>query len=140
MEHILVENQLTAREFQALRMEVGWGAMDPGLAEISIKNSEYTVCTVVEGRVVGMARVIGDGGYYHYIQDAVVKPDFQGNGFGHAMVKKCIKFIKSIIPEDSSVLVGVMSERENELFYEGFGFRRRPNEFEGAGMIKFMTK
>ncbi len=136
----LIENQLTAREFQTLRTAVGWGLIDDDLAKRSVKNSRYTVVAVVDNKTVGMARVVGDDAFLHFIDDVVVLPEYRKMGIGAAMMQSMFKYIQSRMPEHSTVMVGAMAVRGGESFYARFGFRARPNEFEGAGMVRFLTK
>jgi len=74
------ENTLTIEDFQELRIAVGWFKTHPLLAERSVKGTLYSVCAYAEGKTVGIARVIGDGGMTLYVQDVIVHPDYQGRG------------------------------------------------------------
>ena len=56
------ENTLTVEDFQELRTAVGWFKPHPLLAERSVNGTLYSACAYEEGKTVGMARVIGDGG------------------------------------------------------------------------------
>jgi ribosomal protein S18 acetylase RimI-like enzyme len=69
-------------EFCLLREKVGWGKVNADLANTSLNNSLFHVVIRQEGLLVGMGRVIGDGGLFFYIQDVVVDPDFQRQGIG----------------------------------------------------------
>lgn len=139
MEYLLKDNELNPGDYNMLRSSVGWSPMSSQLAKVSLSNSWYVVSAVHHDMVIGMARIVGDGGFYHFIQDVIVHPDYQGNGVGKALMDQCINKIKSSVPPDASVLVGAMADKGREKFYERFGFRARPNEFEGAGLTRFVV-
>lgn len=139
MDFILTENTLTTGDYNALRTSVGWSPMCTELAKTSLSNSWYIVTAVYEDMVVGMARIIGDGGFMHFIQDIIVRPDYQGNGIGAALMKRCMEKIKSSVPSDASVMVSALADKGQEKFYERYGFRARPNEYEGAGLTRFVV-
>ena len=78
-------------------------------AERAIANQLFAVTALKDGQIVGIARLLGDGAIYWYINDVWVLP---GTG-----VSLCLMCAKS-----------------KEGFYEKLGFFRRPCEWEGAGM------
>ncbi|WP_274377562.1 GNAT family N-acetyltransferase [Desulfotruncus arcticus] len=92
----------------------------------------YSVCAVADNKSVGIARVIGDGSIYFYIQDFIVQKEFQGKGIGSAIMKKIMEFLKQYAPEGS--FIGLMSAKGKEGFYLKYGFIERPNDIYGAGM------
>jgi len=132
---VLLENKLTAEEFCNLEEAVGFGRPNISQSEIAIENSIYSVSVNIEGEVVGMGRLVGDGARIYYIQDLCVKPEVQGKGIGKLIVEKLLEYIKNNSIPNTRVTVGLMAARGKEEFYEKFGFRIRPNEKEGNGMM-----
>jgi len=128
------ENTLTIEDFQELRTAVGWFKAHPVLAERSVNGTLYSVCAYVEGKTVGMARVIGDGGMTLYVQDVIVLPEYQGQGIGKKLMVFIMNYIRSSAPVGSVVQVSLMASKGKEVFYERFDFVSRPNEKQGAGM------
>lgn len=128
------ENTLTVEDFQELRTAVGWFRAHPVLAERSVKGTLYSVGAYAEGKTVGMARVIGDGGMTLYVQDVIVHPDYQGQGIGKKLMEFIMNYIRSSAPVGSVLQVSLMASKGKEAFYERFGFVSRPNEKQGAGM------
>jgi len=63
----------------------------------------------------------------------IVNPSFQGKGIGKAIMKKIMNYLKQNATEGS--FIGLMSAKDKEGFYKGFGFAERPNEKYGAGMF-----
>lgn len=71
---------------------------------------------IIDGKIIGMGRIIGDGARIFYIQDVVIHSNFQGKGIGTTIMEKLIAYI------------------------EKFGSQKRPNEFRGNGMIMNISK
>ena len=137
MEFSIIEGLLNAQEYNDLRESVGWKTYDLAVAEKGLMGSLYGVCAFVNGEIVGMARILGDGGLVYYIQDVIVRPEFQGNGIGSAMMDRIMGYIQAHASQNS--IVGLMSARGKEAFYARYGFVQRPNERMGCGMTIFWS-
>lgn len=61
-------------------------------------------------------------------------PEYQGCGIGSEMVKRLLDYVKCIAMPDTDISVSLMCAKDKEGFYERFGFKRRPHQYEGAGM------
>ncbi len=134
-EIILAEEYPTPEEYIALRKLVGWTIPDPAAIAPSLRNSHYCLCARAQGKIVGMARIIGDGGMVYYIQDVIVDPARQGEGIGKRLMDRIMEYIRRHAVEHT--IVGLMSAWGKEEFYERYGFMRRPNGKFGAGMTIF---
>jgi GNAT superfamily N-acetyltransferase len=134
----IVEKVPTPDEYNRLRGMVGWGVYEREVAERALPNSLYCVCALTEAMVVGMARVVGDGGLVYYVQDVIVLPDFQRQGIGTAMMNRIMGYVQSHASENS--IVGLMAAKGRETFYERYGFVKRPNEKLGCGMTIFWSR
>lgn len=132
---ILLENKLTVEQFCNLEEAVGFGSPNIRQSEKAIENSIYSVSVNIEGEVVGMGRLVGDDARIFYIQDVCVKPEFQRKGIGKLIVEKLCDYIKNNSIPNSRVTVGLMAAKGKEGFYQKLGFRIRPNEKEGNGMM-----
>ncbi len=120
-------------EWLNLRRLVGWHVYERTSAQAGLSHSLFGVCAYAkDGTLVGMARVIGDGGTCYYIQDVIVHPDWQGLGIGKAVLGSVMEYILSHAQKGS--VVALMSAIGRESFYEKFGFHRRPNHKLGCGM------
>ena len=126
----------TPQQWRMLRESVGWG--DNGFSEESIRaglaNTVYGVCAYDGERTVGMARVVGDGHMYFFLQDVIVHAQYQHHGIGRRMVELLLEHIEATAEPHSHI--GLMAAKGKESFYEQFGFSRRPNEHYGAGMVR----
>jgi GNAT superfamily N-acetyltransferase len=138
--NIEYSNQISEIEYNSLRESVGWDAISFRQAQTGLKNTTFQVAAKNEGKPVGMARLISDGGYVRYIADVVVLPAYQGYAIGKTMVGMIMDYIKSELEDGERVLVFLMAAKGKEPFYKQFGFGERPNDEYGAGMSQFITK
>lgn len=129
------ENSLTYDIYFRLRESVGWKNFSPAQAKRALDNSAYNIVAKQDGRVIAMARLIGDGLYY-LIADVIVVPEWQRRGIGTKMIQMLIKHIEEEMAEGSRVSVQLIAEKGKEEFYRNLGFKELPHEYCGAGMRK----
>lgn len=123
----------TPEEFNQLRESVGWGAILPVRhAATALNNSLFCVSVYIGRQLVGMGRIVGDGGYVFLLQEVIVLKEFRGQGIGSRIVTRLLERIDELALERANVVL--MSSLDHEGFYERFGFQRRPNAHRGAGM------
>jgi GNAT superfamily N-acetyltransferase len=134
-EYQLEERTPTVAEFFELRKSVGWEFGDPDGYEKGLAGSLYAVCAVLDGEVVGTARVVGDGSICFYVQDVIVRPEHQQLGIGGALMERVMAYIAE--KACTGAVVGMMVATGREPFYERFGFWVRPNDEFGPGMMQF---
>lgn len=134
----LIKRKPTAEELINLRESIGWGIPNKESLQKGLDNSLYGVCAIADGKVIGTARVVGDGFTVFYIQDVIVNPSFQRMGIGMTMMKAVMNYIGD--NSCNGAVVGLMSAKGKEEFYKRFGFLERPNESFGAGMIQFWER
>lgn len=125
-------------EYLALRRKVDWDRIDQNVAQKSLSNSLFNVSVWHEEKCIGMARVVGDGFIYFYVQDVLVSPEYQGYGIGRALMEKVEDYLSKACPEGSTV--GLLSAKGKEAFYEHYGFIARDGVNFGRGMCRFVRK
>ncbi|MEJ5310959.1 MAG: GNAT family N-acetyltransferase [Anaerolineae bacterium] len=135
VEVLVVEQLPSAAQYNRLRAAVGWGVYAEDVIERALPNTLYCVCAYVDGDLVGMARIIGDGAMVYYIQDVIVLPAYQRQGIGARMMGLVMDYIRTHASHNT--IVGLMAACGKEPFYEKYGFTRRPTERLGAGMTMF---
>ena len=77
----------------ALYNDVGWTSYtdEPDLLMQAIKNS-LKVWTLWEGeKLIGLARIVGDGSTICYLQDILILKSYQGRGLGSDLLKEIMK-------------------------------------------------
>ncbi len=128
------ENTLTAEEYLAIEGQMGDPMTTKEQAERAVANQLFAVTAVKDGQIVGIARLLGDGAIYWYINDVWVLPEYQGKGIGRHMVNRLVEYVKESGLPGTSESLCLMCAKDKEGFYEKLGFFRRPCEWEGAGM------
>lgn len=139
MKECMILEQLPGpADYNRLRQAVGWGIYQEAVIEQFLPNSLYCVCALIESEIVGMARVIGDGGLVYYIQDVIVFPPYQRQGIGTRLMDRIMAYIQAHAHHNT--IVGLMAAHDKEPFYEKYGFTRRPTDRFGAGMTLYWSK
>lgn len=102
----------------ALRRSVGWGGMEAALRNPALR--DYLQIACYDGdELVGFLDVVSNGVTDAYIQDVMVRPDYQGKGIGTELMNRAINRLKA----DHIYMVSVIyGEEELRPFYERFGF------------------
>lgn len=134
----ILENVLTVTDFIRLFQSAGWGNVNEKLVQVSLENSYVTFAVEEEGKIVGMARLLGDGGMAFYLKDVVIQPEYQGRGIGKALVEHVENYIKNQLEDGWCSCLELMSAKGKEEFYKKVGFVERPTEYGGAGMMKMV--
>ena len=80
------------------------------------------------GELVGMGRVVGDGGTVFHICDMVVKPECQKKGGGTMIMDSLMEFIEGL--GISEAYVNLIADVDG--FYEKWGFK--PTDPRSKGM------
>jgi len=110
-------------EIVALYSSAGWWQESPEAREVIPAMIQGSFCFMVarslEGKIVGMARVISDGHSDAYIQDVAVLKNYRGQGIGGELVRRLAQFcVKRKIG-----WIGLVAEPGTQGLYEDLGFR-----------------
>ncbi|WP_417440554.1 GNAT family N-acetyltransferase [Idiomarina sp.] len=138
LNYTIVSEPPTADEYIELRYKVAWDSVEQSVAQNSLDNSLFNVSIRHAENLIGMARVVGDGFIYFYIQDVLVSPEYQGYGIGRALMERVENYLSKACPEGSTV--GLLAAKGKEAFYQNYGFIARDGENLGKGMCRFVRK
>jgi ribosomal protein S18 acetylase RimI-like enzyme len=72
------------------------------------------------GEVVGMGRVIGDGGWYFHIADMAVLPQHQRRGIGDAILRRLLDGILTAAPPGAYITL--FADEQGRALYRRHGF------------------
>ena len=125
----LVERAPTSDEYRRLRASVGWNEVDADGVVAGLSSSLYAVVLERDGDAVGCGRVVGDGGIYFYLQDVIVLPELQGQGWGARIMEAVMRYVEVAARPGS--FIGLMAAKDAEGFYLRYGFERRPDDRPG---------
>lgn len=129
----LVERVPTVAEHRALFEAVGWTPYAPAAAETALANSLCGVVALDGERLVGMGRVIGDGGKFFYVQDVAVLPEVQGKGVGTLIMDRLLAWIKKNAPHEP--FVGLFATGVAIPFYAKYGFEQHLDALTGLWTV-----
>lgn len=134
IDNITFTSTITIEKYNDLRASVDFITIRPNRAETALKNSLYTLVAMDGTKPVGMARVVGDGGYVYFICDVIVRPDYQSHGLGRRIIETVLTWLEGQVSEGETIMVNLMSAMNKEPFYEKLGFHKRPFGNHGSGM------
>ena len=109
-------------EYLALRQICGLSARDKEASKMGLANSIYSVIirNKTDEKLIGMGRIIGDGGTAYQIVDIAVHPKEQGKGLAKAIMELLMKYIHDEI--NPQAYVNLIADRPADKLYEQFGF------------------
>ena len=128
-------NELTASQFIEL-WETVWGAgPSPEQTELAMKNTLFRVSVFDGGKIVGMARMLGDMGQGYFIKDVVVRPEYQKMGIGRLLIDELLNFVRKNGVSGTNIFVELCAEPGKIPFYEKLGF-----DYDESQRLKLMCK
>ena len=109
-------------EYLALRQICGLSARDKEASKTGLANSIYSVIirNKTDEKLIGMGRIIGDGGTAYQIVDIAVHPKEQGKGLAKSIMELLMKYIHDEI--NPQAYVNLIADRPADKLYEQFGF------------------
>ena len=88
-----ISPNVTPREIAKLRKSVGWNSMEK-YYDKSLKNSYFYICCYDEDKLISFLDVVSNKSTDAYIQDVMVKPEYQGKGIGTKLMNIAIEKLK----------------------------------------------
>jgi GNAT superfamily N-acetyltransferase len=126
----IVDGTPSPEEYAAFRAHVRWPAVAPSQAAGALRASLASVLARdVDGALVGMGRVVGDGGVYLYLQDVIVLERWRNNGIGTRITEALLDHVREL--GGPGTFVGLMASVGAGPFYERFGFQPRDEDRPG---------
>ena len=103
-----------------LRKRAGMSPRSAQAAALGLPRSLFAVTLYRDGRLIGMGRVVGDGGCNFQIVDVAVDPSAQRQGHGRRIMDAVMDYLERNAPPYAHIsLLADVPE-----FYETLGFRR----------------
>ena len=107
-------------EFVELRVCAGLSRNSRDAATRGLAGTCFSVCVRDAGKLVGMGRVIGDGGCFYQVVDIAVHPDYQRRGIGFEIMTRLMKQLRADAPK--TAYVSLIADGGAARLYEKFGF------------------
>ena len=110
--------ELNLLELKELYLSVGWSSGNyPEKLQISIKNLHSVFSAWDEDKLVGLISCLSDGILIVYINNLLVRPEYQGKGIGTKLVYMMLEEYKDF---SKKLLI---AENTAVGFYESLGFK-----------------
>ena len=100
-----------------LRQSVGWNRMESSYSDPRMATYFRLACYDGE-KLVGYVDTVSNNVTDAYIQDLMVRPDYQGRGIGTELMNRVIAKLKA----DRIYAISVLYEERLHPFYQRFGF------------------
>lgn len=117
----IVEKTIPIKIHREMRLACGLSPKTQEASEIGLKNSIHSIMIEQGEQVIGMGRIIGDGGCFCQIVDICVLPEYQGRGIGKMIMGNLVNFIREKLP--ASCYISLIADGDASFLYEKFGFK-----------------
>ena len=131
MNDIILEENITIEEFLEVIESVGFKTYSKDQVEKALNNTMYMVKAMVDGKIAGIGRVVGDYSVVCCLSDICVKPEYQGKGIGLKIVTKLKEMIEDGVKEREKMQIELTPTAGNEAFYQKAGFKYKPDKITG---------
>ena len=121
MSNLKLESSIpNAEEYCDLRRAAGLSPKALVAAQKGLPNTLFGVCMRDAGQLVGMGRIIGDGGCNFEVVDIAVHPDYQRRGLGTRIMQALVDYLEEHAPE--TAYVSMIADEGAPALYAKFGF------------------
>lgn len=110
----------TPEQHQRLRVKAGMPKRSDKATVKGLANTLFGVCLYRNNEIVGMGRVVGDGGMVFHLADIVVDPDCQGLGLGKLIMEHLMDWILN--EADETAIISLIADIPADGLYKHFGF------------------
>lgn len=131
MNEIILEENITVDEFLEVIESVGFKTYSKEQVEKALKNTMYMVKAIINNKVVGIGRVVGDYSIVCCLSDICVRPEYQGKGIGLKIVNRLREMIEAGVKEGEKMQIELTPTAGNEEFYKKAGFKYKPDKITG---------
>ena len=129
-EYTLTHTVPSSDDYRRLRVLAGLSPKSAEAAARGLPNTLFAASIFHQGTLVGMGRVIGDGGLFFEIVDIAVDPAHQKRGLGKAVVGALMDFVRRTALATAHITL--IADGEAHRLYAQFGFK--PVAPESMGM------
>jgi ribosomal protein S18 acetylase RimI-like enzyme len=116
----LVEQFPDVDDYCRLRTLAGMSPRTREAAQQGLPNTLYGVSLRRAGEVIGMGRIIGDGGCFYTVADIAVAPEYQGRGHGRRIMDALDAWLRR--HAQSSAIVALVADGDAKHLYAKYGF------------------
>lgn len=107
-------------DYRRLRIATGLSKRSAEAAARGLPNTIFGVSVLHGGSVIGMGRIIGDGGCFFMVVDIAVEPGHQKRGLGKRIMSALDAWLRANAPVSSNV--SLFADGEARRLYAQYGF------------------
>jgi len=119
-EYVSLEEVPGIEEYQNLRLICGLSPRSVEAASKGLPNSLFSITIRDQNSLIGMGRVVGDGGCNLEVVDIAVHPEYQQRGIGQMIMTRIMAFIENNAPV--SAYVSLIADDHSPALYSKYGF------------------
>lgn len=119
-------------DYLHLRQASGLTPFSVEAAAIGLKGTLFGVRVVQDDHIVGMGRIIGDGGCFFQVTDIAVLPEHQGKGLGKRIMAALVAYLRDNAP--ATAYVSLIADVPANRLYAQFGFEETAPRSVGMAM------
>jgi GNAT superfamily N-acetyltransferase len=132
-DYSLLAETPSPEDYLRLRIMAGLTPKTAEGAAAGLPNTVFAVVVRKASKVVGMGRVIGDGGLFFQVVDIAVLPEHQGQGLGKAIVGALVDHLRATAPKGA--YVSLMADGEAHRLYAQYGFELTAPKSVGMAFV-----
>jgi len=137
--NITYVNEISAHEVNCLRSSIGFRKINLEQLNASLAGSAYIVAAYSKEEVIGMSRLIWDGGSVALIHDIIVVPQYQMQGIEAEMLNRIFVFLKSKLKPGFGIQVDIRAWNNQVEYFESVGFQISTTQKRGVPMHICLT-
>jgi len=118
--YVLLEGFPDAVGYARLRSAAGLSPKLPEAAARGAGGTLHGVRILRDGELIGMGRIVGDGGCFFFVVDIAVAPAHQGRGLGKRIMAALDAWLRANAPETAHV--ALFADGEAKHLYAKYGF------------------
>lgn len=137
--NITYKNTVSAEEVNFLRKSVGFRQILPEQLNAGLQGSTHIAAAFDQDKIVGMSRLIWDGGYVALIPDLLILPEYKSHGIEQKLITELLDFLRDKLKPGFGIQVDIRVWDNAEKIYENLGFQLSAYERRGVPMHICLT-
>lgn len=127
-----IRNKISSQDFYDMRKSVDWKNIKLSQLEKALNNTMIVIGIYEENTIVAMGRLVGDYSCKEMLTDIIVRPEFQGKGYGKLIVTKILEQCRNGLNNGDKICIEANPTAGNTKFYINCGLNYKPEEQDGV--------
>lgn len=127
-----IRYKISPQDLYDMRKAVDWRTIHLKQLEKALDNSMIVVGIYEKNTIVATARLVGDYSCKGMLTDVIVKPEYQGKGYGKLIVTKILEQCRKNLDVGDKICIEANPTTGNRVFYISCGLEYKPEEQDGV--------